>query len=84
MDHQTKQAYPVSSGNMIYLKIVTEFKIKSHLNISKRSSSSTSGAWHTVAVVSRELISRESSPRGLVLVFPVPFSPLLLLWKLRR
>ena len=65
MDHQKKQAYPVSSGNMIYLKIVTKLKIKSHLNMRKnRSSSSSSGTWHTVAVVSRELIYREFSLRG--------------------
>ena len=55
MDHQKKQAYLVSSGNIIYLKIVTELKTKSHLYMRKtRSSSSSSGTWHTMAAVSME------------------------------
>ena len=65
VDHQKKRTYPVSSRNMIYLKIVTEMKTKFHLYMRKtRSSSSSSRTWHTAAVVSKELISRNSSFRG--------------------
>ena len=54
--------YLVSSGNIIYLKIVTELKTKSHLYMRKtRSSSSSSGTWHTMAAVFKELISLKSS-----------------------
>ena len=62
VDHQKKRTYPVSSRNMIYLKIVTELKTKFHLYMRKtRSSSSSSGTWHTMAAVSKELISLKSS-----------------------
>ena len=65
VDHQKKRTYPVSSRNMIYLKIVTELKTKFHLYMCKiRLSSSSSRTWHTAAVVSKELISRNSSFRG--------------------
>ena len=65
VDHQKKRTYPVSSRNMIYLKIVAELKTKFHLYMRKtRSSSSSSRTWHTAAVVSKELISRNSSFRG--------------------
>ena len=65
MDHRNEQTYRVSSRNMIYLKIVTELETKSHLYMRKtRLSFSSSGTWHTVAVVSKELISRNSSLRG--------------------